>query len=44
MTYGGYVLVGYAASAVAIGAYALRVLGRGRALSRRVPPKDRRWT
>ncbi len=43
MSYGGYILVGYAATVAAVGGYTLRVLTRGRALSRRVPPEDRRW-
>ena len=43
MTDGGYILAGYAVAAFALGGYALRVLLRGRALSKRVPPEDRRW-
>jgi hypothetical protein len=38
-----YVLGGYAATAVTLAAYALRVLRRGRALTRTLPPEERRW-
>jgi hypothetical protein len=39
----GYVIAGWAVSAVAIVGYAAAVIARGRALSRRVPPERRRW-
>jgi len=39
----GYVTVGYVVVFAVLAAYALRVLLRGRALSKRVPPEDRRW-
>ncbi len=39
----GYVIAAWAAAAVAIGGYAAAVISRGRALSRRVPPGERRW-
>ena len=44
MRYGEYVLGGYLVSALAVGAYAARLLLRGRQLSKRVPPEERRWT
>ncbi|MDQ2648254.1 MAG: heme exporter protein CcmD [Actinomycetota bacterium] len=44
MTHTGYVAAAWGASLVAIAAYALRTVRRGRALSRRVPPEDRRWS
>ena len=40
----GYVGAGLGASpSVVLVAYALWIILRGRALSRRVPPEDRRW-
>lgn len=39
----GYVTIGYVVVFAVLLAYALRVVLRGRALSRQVPPEDRRW-
>lgn len=44
MTHASYVFAGWGISLAVIGAYAVRVLQRGRSLSRRVPPEDRRWS
>ncbi len=38
-----YVWLGWGITAVTLVAYTSWVLIRGRALSRRVPPQDRRW-
>jgi heme exporter protein D len=38
-----FVLSAWGVTAAAIALYALRVLGRGRRLSRRVPEERRRW-
>ena len=43
MTYAGYVAAGYGITFVALGAYAWRVIARGRALGRALPPEERRW-
>jgi len=43
MSDGGYVLAGYLLVFGGVGAYALRLILRGRALTRRLPPEDRRW-
>ncbi|CAN5155223.1 hypothetical protein BH18ACT4_BH18ACT4_06500 [soil metagenome] len=43
MTHAVYVAAGWVVSFAAVGGYTLWVLVRGRALSRRVPPEDRRW-
>ena len=43
MTNAGYIVAGYVLVFGAIGAYVARVLWRGRALSRQVPPEKRRW-
>ena len=40
----GYVALAWGVSAVVLIAYAVWIILRGRALSRRVPPEDRRWT
>jgi hypothetical protein len=40
----GYVAAGWGIALVALGAYGLRTVRRARALARRVPPEDRRWT
>jgi hypothetical protein len=40
---GGYVLAAYIAVMVLLAVYATVVLVRGRRLSKRVPPEDRRW-
>lgn len=37
----GYVIAGYGVTVVTLGAYALRVLRRGRSLARSVRPDDR---
>ena len=44
MSDGGYILAGYVLTFGAVGVYALRLVLRGRSLSRRLPPEDRRWT
>jgi len=38
-----YVGIGWAIATVALVSYAVWVIGRGRALSRRLPPERRRW-
>jgi heme exporter protein CcmD len=38
-----YVGVGYGAAFVALGGYTVRTLLRGRRLSRKLPPDQRRW-
>jgi len=43
VTYTGYLIAGYGVTFAALGAYAWRVLARGRALSRELPPEERRW-
>jgi hypothetical protein len=43
VTNGGYVLAGYLVVFGTIIAYTVRTLLRGRALSKQVPPEDRRW-
>ena len=43
MTDAGFVFAGWGISAAVIGVYTLWVWRRGRALSRRVPPTERRW-
>lgn len=40
----GYVAMAWSITAVALIAYAVWIILRGRALSRRVPPEDGRWT
>lgn len=44
MTHAGYVTAGWGISLAVIGAYAARTIARGRALSRQVPPEERRWS
>lgn len=44
MTHVGYVAAGWAIPLVAIGAYALRTLRKGRSLAAQVPPEDQRWS
>jgi hypothetical protein len=44
MTHAGYVAAGWIASLGVLGLYALRTIRRGRALSRIVPPGERRWS
>lgn len=38
-----YVIAGYLITFVVLLTYVVRMLLRGRALSKRVPPEDRRW-
>jgi hypothetical protein len=38
-----YVALGWGIAVVLIGGYTVTVLLRGRSLSRRVPPEERRW-
>ena len=38
-----YVAMAWGIAAVVLVAYAIWIIVRGRALSRRVPPEDRRW-
>ena len=44
MTHAFYVAAGWGGAATLVGAYAVWVLRRGRALSRQVPPEERRWS
>lgn len=44
MTHAGYVAAGWGGVAALVGVYAAWVLRRGRTLSRRVPPEERRWS
>jgi hypothetical protein len=44
MTHAGYVAAGWIGTFALIGGYALTVMRRGRALSRQVPPEERRWS
>ncbi len=39
----GYVGLGWGIATVVLVAYALWIVLRGRVVSRRVPPEDRRW-
>ena len=39
----GYVYLGYAVCFGGLGAYSLRVILRGRKLSRALPPRERTW-
>ena len=43
LTHAGYLAAGWSLGLVAIGAYALSVVWRGRTLSRQVPVERRRW-
>jgi CcmD family protein len=43
MSDAGYVFAGYAIVFGTLGAYVARLLMRGRALSKQIPPEDRRW-
>ena len=43
MSDAGYVISGYVMVFGALGAYVVRMMWRGRALSKQVPPEDRRW-
>ena len=44
MTYVGYLVAGWGAALVTLGAYSLRLIRRGRRLAALVPPSERRWT
>ncbi|HEX4867918.1 MAG TPA: hypothetical protein VFV32_09855 [Acidimicrobiales bacterium] len=44
MTHVGYVAAGWTIPLVALGAYALRTVRRGRQLAEQVPPEERRWS
>jgi heme exporter protein CcmD len=39
----GYVIAGWAITFVVLVAYAVWIVLRGRALSKQVPPEERRW-
>ncbi len=39
----GYVIAGYGVTVGVLAAYALRVVRRGRALLRSLPPEERSW-
>lgn len=39
----GYVIAGWSITFVVLVAYALWIVLRGRALSKQVPPEERRW-
>ncbi|HEV3226544.1 MAG TPA: hypothetical protein VGZ52_06910 [Acidimicrobiales bacterium] len=43
MTNGGYVLAGYSLVFGTLIAYTVRIVLRGRSLSKQVRPEDRRW-
>ena len=38
-----YVVAGYGLTALTLAAYTLRLLRRGRGLTRTLPPEERRW-
>jgi heme exporter protein CcmD len=40
----GFVVAGYGITILALGGYAIWVVRKGRRLSKRVPPGERRWT
>jgi hypothetical protein len=44
MTDGGYLVAGWGGALALVAGYALVVVRRGRKLSRRVPPGERRWS
>lgn len=44
MTHVGYVSAGWTVPLVALGAYSVRTIRRGRNLASRVSPEDRRWS
>lgn len=44
LTHVGYVAAGWSLPLVALAAYSLRTVRRGRTLAERVPPEDRRWS
>ncbi len=39
----GYVIAAWGVTGVVVAGYAAAVIAKGRALSRRVPPNERRW-
>jgi hypothetical protein len=39
----GFILGGYALTALALAAYAARLVLRGRRVTRALPPEERRW-
>lgn len=43
MSTNAYIALAWVATFLSVGLYAASVIRRGRALSRRVPPEDRRW-
>lgn len=43
MSQWGWVALGWTVAAVALVGYATMIIVRGRVLSRRVPPEQRRW-
>jgi heme exporter protein D len=43
-THPGYVFTGWGIALVALAAYSVRTVRRGRRLAERVPPEERRWT
>jgi hypothetical protein len=43
MTHGGYLVAGYSVMLGSLSLYALRLVRRGRALARALPPEERRW-
>ena len=44
MTYAGYVAAGWGFTIAVVGLYTASVVRRGRTLSKRVPPGERRWS
>lgn len=44
MTQAGYVAAGWGIALVALAAFAVRTIRRGKALAARVPPEERRWS
>lgn len=44
MTHVGYVAAGWGISLVALAAYSVRTIRRGRSLAERVAPEERRWS
>lgn len=44
MTHAGYLAVGWTIPLAVLGAYAARLVRRGRDLSAQVSPEDRRWS
>lgn len=44
MTHVGYIATGWLATFGVLGAYGLAIVRRGRRLSERIPPGERRWS